>query len=153
MLISCLRQIKWKGNALLIISYSLIEEKKRLVSFNCTVPAENIFFIIRFYAIMHRTTIVQNKIISTICSWLFFYLVNIYRPSLGKVRLGRPNPKLIQPLNFYLRRKRNNTFYSELYTLQQTEAGFSIFIFIYLKKKIGSENLSKCLTIYIIIIN
>ena len=31
------------------------------------------FFIIRFYAIMHRTTIVQNKIISTICSLLFFW--------------------------------------------------------------------------------
>ena len=37
-----------------------------------TVPAENIFFIISFYAIMHRTTIVQNKIISSICSCLFF---------------------------------------------------------------------------------
>ena len=31
-----------------------------------------IFFIICFYAIMHRTTIVQNKIISIICSCLFF---------------------------------------------------------------------------------
>ena len=48
------------------------------------------FFYSRFYAIMHRTTIVQNKIISSICSCLFFCPVNIYRPSLGKVRLGRP---------------------------------------------------------------
>ena len=55
---------------------------------------------------MHRTTIVQNKIISTIF-FVFFCWANIYRPSLGKVQLGRPNPKLIQPLNFYLRRKRN----------------------------------------------
>ena len=62
-------------------------------------------FIKHFYAIMYKTTIVQNKIISTICSWLFFCLANIYRPSLGKVQLSRPNPKLIHPLNFYLRRK------------------------------------------------
>ena len=48
-----------------------------------------IFFIVRFYAIMHRTTIVQNKIISSISS-CFFCLANIYRPSLGKVQLGRP---------------------------------------------------------------
>ena len=37
-----------------------------------TVPAENIFFIRRFYAIMHRTTIVQKKIICSICSCPFF---------------------------------------------------------------------------------
>ena len=37
-----------------------------------TVPDNNeIFFIIRFYAIMHRTTIVQNKILSIICSAFF----------------------------------------------------------------------------------
>ena len=91
-------------------------------------------FIICFYAIMHRTTIVQNKIISTICSWHFLCPANIYRPSLGKVLLGRPNPKLIQLLNFYLRIKRKKSLYSELYALQRTEAGFSIFI--YLKKKL-----------------
>ena len=62
------------------------------------------FFIICFYAIIHRT-IVQNKILSIICS-CFFCLANIYRPSLRKVRLGRPNPKPIQPLNFYLRREK-----------------------------------------------
>ena len=31
-----------------------------------------VYIIIRFYAIMYRTTIVQNKIISIICSCLFF---------------------------------------------------------------------------------
>ena len=36
-----------------------------------TVPVENIFIIICFYAFMHRTTIVQNKIINIICSFLF----------------------------------------------------------------------------------
>ena len=54
-----------------------------------------IFFIIRFYAIMHRTTIVQNKIISIIWFCRSVCPANIYRPSLGKVRLGKPNPKLI----------------------------------------------------------
>ena len=56
-----------------------------------TIPVENNFFIILSYATMHRTTIVQNKIIN-ICSSLFFCPANIYRPSLEKVRLGRPNP-------------------------------------------------------------
>ena len=64
------------------------------------------FFIICFYAIMHRSTIVQNKIISIVCYFIFFCPANIYRPCLGKVRLGRPNPKLIQLLNFYLGRKK-----------------------------------------------
>ena len=68
-----------------------------------------IFFIICFYAIMHRTTIVQDKIISSICSCVFFCPANIYRPSLGKVWLGRPNPKLIPLLNFYLGRRRKKT--------------------------------------------
>ena len=36
-----------------------------------TVPAENTVFIIRFYAIVHRRTIVQNKIINIICSCSF----------------------------------------------------------------------------------
>ena len=36
----------------------------------------------------------------------FLCLANIYRPSLGKVQLGRPNPTPVQLLNFYLRRKR-----------------------------------------------
>ena len=31
-----------------------------------------IFFLLRFYAIMHRTTIVQDKIITIICSFIFF---------------------------------------------------------------------------------
>ena len=44
-------------------------------------PAKNMFFYYRFYAIMRRTTIVQNKIISIICSCSFFCPANIYRPS------------------------------------------------------------------------
>ena len=67
-----------------------------------------IFFIKHFYAIMHRTTIVQNKILSIIWSCFFNCPPNIYRPSLGKVWLGRPNQKLIQPLNFYLRRDKKD---------------------------------------------
>ena len=63
------------------------------------------FFIIRFYEIMHRTSIVQNQIISIFCSCHFFCPANIYRPSLGKVGLGRPNPNLSQSLNIYFRKK------------------------------------------------
>ena len=54
---------------------------------------------------MRRTTIVQNKIINIICSCLFS-CPNIYRPSLMKVQLGRPNPKQLHPLNFYFRKKK-----------------------------------------------
>ena len=57
---------------------------------------------------MHITTIVQNKIISIICSCLFFCPANIYRPSLGKVWFGRNNPNLSESLNIYLRSKKNN---------------------------------------------
>ena len=53
---------------------------------------------------MHRTTIVQNKIISTIRSCFFFCPANIYRHNLGRGWLGRPNPKVSTALNFYLRR-------------------------------------------------
>ena len=58
---------------------------------------------------MHWTTIAQNKIITIICSSLFFCLANIYRPSLGKMQLGRPNPNQFQALNFYFRRKKKST--------------------------------------------
>ena len=80
---------------------------------------------------MHRTTIVQNKIISIICSCLFLCQADIYRPSLGKAQLGRANQKPIHPLNFCLRRKRKCPFYSELYAQQYIEARFLIIIFIY----------------------
>ena len=64
----------------------------------------------------------------------FFCPANIYRPRLGKVWLGRPNPKPIQPLKFYLRRKRKNPLYSQLYALPRIGAKFSNFIFIYFYK-------------------
>ena len=57
---------------------------------------------------MHRT-IVQYKMINIICSCFFFIFANIYWSSLEKVRLGRPDPKPIQPLNFYLRENTHPT--------------------------------------------
>ena len=36
----------------------------------------------------------------------FFCHANMYRPSLGKVQLGRPNPKPIQPLIFLSQKKK-----------------------------------------------
>ena len=38
-----------------------------------------------------------------------FCPANIYRPSLWKVRLGRPNPNQSQSLNFYLRMKKTHS--------------------------------------------
>ena len=46
--------------------------KKRV---NCTLRVPYRQFFYYYYtlnAIIHRTTIVQNKILSIICSWLFF---------------------------------------------------------------------------------
>ena len=83
--------------------------KFTLVEVKGTLPAENNFFIICFYAIMHRTTIVPNKSISIICSCLFICPANIYRPSLEKVWIGRPNSTPLQRLNFYLRRKKKHS--------------------------------------------
>ena len=82
----------------------------------------------------------------------FFCLANIYRPSLGKERLGRPNSIPLQGLNFYLGKK---TFNSELHALKRCVARFSILIFIYLKKKFYVSkffHVSKFLTMYIIVI-
>ena len=120
--------------------YIIIDERK--VVTKATVPVGNFIFIIRFYAIMHRTTIVQNKISNSICSCLFFCPDNIYRLSLGKVRLGRPNPKLFESLNFYLTRKKN-TFYSELYALQHLAPIFNFHFRLFLKNifKNVSKNL------------
>ena len=52
----------------------------------------NQFFIICFYAIMHRT-IVQNKIILIICSALFFLQLIFIGLVQGRWGQGRPNPK------------------------------------------------------------
>ena len=62
-------------------------------------------------------------------------LANIYMPSLGN---------------------KKNTFYSELYAIHHFGPDFQfLFLFILKKylKKCRKKNLSKCLTIYIIIIN
>ena len=71
-----------------------------------TIPAENIFFYYRFlYAIMHRTTIVQNKILKDYLFLPFFCPANIYRPSLGMVQLALP--KTTSAAQF-LSQKKNN---------------------------------------------
>ena len=59
----------------------------------------------------------------------FFCPANIYMPSLGKVRLGRPNPTPFQRFYFYLRRKKQQPFYSEFYALQHCAVHIPIFNF------------------------
>ena len=46
---------------------------------------------------------------------IFFCPANIYRLSLGKVQLGKPNQTPLQGINFYLRKKK----YLELNALQR----------------------------------
>ena len=95
---------------------------------------------------MHRTTIVQNKIISSICSCLFFCQANIYKPSLGKVQLGRPNPKQIPELNFYLGKKKKTILLRILSTTTVQSAIFN-FDFHLFKKKILIFFIKKCVKI------
>ena len=82
---------------------------------------------------MHRT-IVQNKIISIICSCLFYCLANIYRPTLGKVQLGRPNPNLSQSLNIYLRIEKKHILLRIVCPTMHGRPIFNFhFLFIFLK--------------------
>ena len=132
------------------------EVSQKWVTLRVPYRQKIILFIICFYASMHRPTILQNKILRIICSCLFFCPANIYRPSLEKVRFCRPNPNPLQPLNFYLTRKRKKAFCWELYALQRIKAWFSIMIFIsFLKniEKFVSKNLSIFFPIFIIIIH
>ena len=85
-------------------NYQKTANYRRTIPLRGPCRQKKYFFIWRFYAIMHRTTVVQNKIITIICL-VFFCSANIYRPSLGKVQFGVPNPKQIQSFNFYLRGK------------------------------------------------
>ena len=64
----------------------------------------------------------------------FFCLANIYRTSLGKEQLGKPNPNQSKSLNFYLRRKKNILLRIECTTM--FAARFAILILIYFLKNI-----------------
>ena len=79
---------------------------------------------------MHRT-IVQNKIISSIYFSKFFWPANVYRPCLGKVRLGRFNPK---PIPASSEEKKDHSTQNCMH-YNGTKPQFSILMFIYLKKK------------------
>ena len=76
---------------------------------------------------MYRTTVVQNKIISIICSCLFFCLTNIYRPSLGKVWLGRSNPN--HCTQFLSQKEKKNILLRIVCTTISPRLRFSIFQF------------------------
>ena len=89
----------------------------------------------RFYAIMHSKTIVQNKIINIICSCHFLCLANIYRPGLGKVRLGWPNPKTISGAQF-LSQKKQKKLSTQNYVNYNTKLTDFQFLFLFIFKKI-----------------
>ena len=83
--------------------------KTMIVSRSCTVhPQLSVpyrqkiyFFVIWFYAIVHRS-IVQNKILSIICSCSFFVSININWPN--RVNMWLANPNGFESLNFHSRR-------------------------------------------------
>ena len=85
----------------------------------------------------------------------FFCLANIYRPSLGKMRLGRPNQNQSISLKFYLRKKKNillRIVCTTMFRYLNFNFDFHLFLKIYFKN-VSKNHLSKCLIIYIIIIN
>ena len=74
------------------------------------VPYRLNFFIFyyTFFAIMHRTTIVQNKIISSICSCLFYVrliIIGLVQGRCGQVGL----PKAASATQFLSQRKKKKT--------------------------------------------
>ena len=103
---------------------------------------------------MHRTTIFRIKL-EALFVLAIFCPANIYRPSLGKVWLGRPNPKLMPALNLYLRRKKKTILLRFLCTTTVQILIFNFDFNLILKKNnfLISKNVSKLRTIYIIIIN
>ena len=120
-----MRKFEWQ---LLIKSFSMAMGSRRWDH-----TGGKYFFIIPFCAIMHRTIIVRNKIINSICCCLFFArLIYIYKPRLGNVWLARPNQKPIQQLNFYLRRRKTKK--STQNCMHYNETAPAIFIFVDLKK-------------------
>ena len=101
---------------------------QKTLIYGSTIPlkgtnlVENFVIYYMFLCNLHRTTIVQNEIISSIRSCLFFCLTYIYRHRLEKVN---PNPS--QSLNIYLKKKKK-TLYSELYGLQCIVVQFSFIL-------------------------
>ena len=61
-----------RGRCVGVCNSAQLQSLAHLGMFKGIVPVKNIFFVRHFYAIMHRTTIVQNKIISIISSCLFY---------------------------------------------------------------------------------
>ena len=113
------------------------------------------FFIIRFCAIMHRTTIVQNKIVSIIILFLPFYFVwfLFIGPVQGRCCWVCLTENHISHSIFISEEKK--TFYSELIVCTTT-VKIPIFNFDFHFKeylKFVIKNLSNFVTIYIIIIN
>ena len=102
-----------------------------------------IFFIIHFYAIMHRT-IVQNKIISIICSCPFFCPANIYRPGLRNLWLGRPNPHPTTTAQFLSQKK--NILLRIVSTTNQHIPIFNFHLFKKIYLNFLAKNLSKVST-------
>ena len=77
-----------------------------------TISGESPFFIVHFSATMHRTTIVQNGIISIICSCVFFWQANIKRPNLKNLLYCRPTSNRYSSSSFHHRMVEQVAFYS-----------------------------------------
>ena len=102
---------------------------------------------------MRRTAFVQNKIINIVCFCLFFCPANIYRPSLRKVRLGRP--KTDSAAQFLSHKKKKNPILLRIVcttTDWSPILNFDFHLFLKFIKKNYKKN-STFLTIYIIIIH
>ena len=110
------------------------------------------FFIISFYAFMHRTTIVQNKIISIICSCLFFVrliFIGLVKGRFGQV--GLTKTYLNHSMFISERKKIHSTLNCMQYNVLQSNFQFSISFFFYYFKKCIIKPVK--IFIYIIIIN
>ena len=73
------------------------------------VPYPRIFFLFYVFLQLCIEQLLYRIKFKDYLFLLFFCLANIYRPSLGKVRLGKPNPKPVQAFNFYLSKREKKT--------------------------------------------
>ena len=115
---------------------------------------QNFLFVISFYEIMHRT-IVQNKIITIICSCLFFVwliFIGLVQGRCSQVGLTQNNFNhlILSQKEIKKTHSIQNCMHNNI-SPQIFNFNFNLFLNNIFKNV--SKNLLKCLSIYIIIIN
>ena len=95
-----------------------------------------IYIILKIWEIGLRYSVVKPADVNAIYFTSLRWIMNVwssFETSLGNVWLGRPNPKLPQTLNFYLRRRKKKTILLRIVcttTLQSLIFNFDFHLFL-----------------------